>query len=324
MKNIRTITKNHEPNSKAAAWKPTRRVFLKTSGLFIAGLAAGAPLAYANATGRSPKLRFGMVTDPHFADIEAIGTRHYRESVAKMTECAALMNEKKVDFLIELGDLKDQGNPPSEKDTLTYLDTIEQAFKQFKGPRYHVLGNHDMDSLSKQQFLNGIENTNIAKEASFYSFDVKGLHFIVLDANYNADDSDYDHGNFNWADSNVPRQQLDWLRKDLESSSNPVIVFIHQQLDGEGDLTVRNAAEVRQILQESAKVLAVFQGHNHEGHYSHIEGIHYYTLKAMVEGAGEENNSYAIVDVYDEQTIAVTGYRRAASRKMEKSTTQQM
>ena len=64
--------------------------------------------------------------------------------------------------------------------------------------KYHVLGNHDADSISKEQFLANIKNTNISDGSKYYSFDLKGLHFIVLDANYCADGSDYDHGNFSW------------------------------------------------------------------------------------------------------------------------------
>jgi 3',5'-cyclic AMP phosphodiesterase CpdA len=296
-----------------------RRDFLKASGFVIAGFALKVPFSRADGTESKAKLRFGIMTDAHFADREAAGSRHYRASVDKMAECVSLMNETKVAFLVELGDFKDQGNPASEASTLKYLETIENVFKQFKGPRYHVLGNHDVDSISKEQFLAHVENTGIARESTYYSFDSNGLHFVVLDANYNADGSAHERGNFNWIDVNIPRQQLDWLKNDLASTPKPVIVFIHQQLDGKGQHTVKNAAQVRQILQGNQRVLAVFQGHNHAGHYSYLEGIHYYTLKGMVVGAGEDNNSYAIVDVYDDHSIVVTGYRRATSKKMAKA-----
>lgn len=299
-------------------WIITRREFLKSSGLVIAGLSIGIPFASANRTYSKDKLSFGIVTDAHYADSEPYGTRSYRESLTKMNECVALMNDKKVDFLIELGDLKDQGNPINEDSTLKYLTAIENVYGKFNGPRYHVLGNHDVDSISKLQFLARVENTGITKGLTYYSFDAKGFHFVVLDANFKADGSDYDHGNFNWEDTNIPVWQLNWLKEDLLSTSKPVIVFIHQQLDVTGITGVRNAAKVREVLQESKKVLAVFQGHHHAGHYSQIEGIHYYTLKAMVEGNGEENNSYAIVDISMENRIAVSGYRRAESKNLEK------
>ena len=315
----KAMKKEHPEAREAttAEWTVTRRDFLKASGFVFAGLSMGALFAYAAEPGSNTKVRFGIVTDSHYADHAPWGSRHYRESAAKMTECVKLMNDKKVDFLVELGDFKDQGNPVSEKDTLKYLEAIERIFRKFKGPRYHVLGNHDSDSISKAQFLARVENTGISDLSGYYSFDSNDLHFVFLDANYNADGSDYDHGNFNWTDANIPRNEIDWLRNDLGASSEPVIVFVHQQLDGEGSHYVNNAAEVRQILQGSERVLAVFQGHNHSGHYSHIEHTHYYTLKAMVEGAGDKNNSYAIVDVHENQNIVVTGYRRALSREME-------
>jgi len=226
------------------------------------------------------------------------------------------MNGQKVDFLVELGDFKDQNSPPVEQKTLSYLQAIECVFCKFDGPRYHVLGNHDLDSLSKSQFLANIENTGIDPGRSYYSFDFNGLHFVVLDANYKSDGADYDHGNFDWTDANIPPAELQWLKGDLAATCKPVIVMIHQLLNGAGSVYVKNAADVRQVLEQSDKVLAVFQGHHHEGSYSLIEGTHYYTLKATVEGPGPENNSYVIVEVRPNMSINVTGYRKAVSKQL--------
>lgn len=302
--------------SNTDGWTVTRRTFLKGAGVLMAGISPGVSFACANSMGRKAKLSFGILTDAHYSDTDPKGSRQYRESAAKMLECVTQMNDKKVDFLVELGDLKDQGQPVSEEKTLGYLETIEKVYAKFQGPRYHVLGNHDVDSISKEQFLSRVENTGIAKGSAYYSFDSKGIHFVVLDANYVADGSDYDHGNFNWTDSNVPPRQLDWLKKDLASSSGPVIVFIHQQLDVTTSTGVKNAPQVRQVLQDSKRTLAVFQGHHHPGGYCRIEAIHYYTLRGMVVGAGDENNAYAIVEVYDNHNIIVTGYRKAVSQDM--------
>ena len=307
-------TESFEPAN--TGWAITRREFLKSSGIIIAGLSCGEAFARADRANVKTKISFGIVTDAHYADADPKGTRRYRESIAKMTECVTLMNDKKVDFLIELGDFKDQGKPATADTTCKYLTTIEKVYREFKGPRYHVLGNHDVDSISKKQFLARVENVGIAKDATYYSFDSKGFHFVVLDANYKADGSDYDRGNFNWKDANIPVKQLAWLKKDLASSSKPAIAFVHQQLDVTGNTGVRNAAKVRKVFQESKKILAVFQGHHHAGHYSQIEGIHYYTLKAMVEGSGEKSNSYAIVDINDDNGITVTGYRKAVSKRI--------
>jgi len=291
----------------AASWT-TRRDFLRCSSLVLAGWALPGP------GGRRPQgFRFGMLADPHYADTDARGTRFYRESLAKVRECVERMNAEPVEFLIELGDFKDQDEPPIEADTLRYLGQIEAELQRFAGPAYHVLGNHDMDSISKPQFLAGIDNPGVSDDASFYSFDRGGLHFVVLDACFRADGSSYDHGDFDWQDTNVPPPQLDWLAADLTAHAEmPTILFCHQRLDGEGDVFVNNADEVRLLLRRRGNVIAAFHGHDHAGAHSEIDGIHYYTLRAVVEGAGPDNNSYAIVEVTP-AGIVVTGYRRAVT-----------
>lgn len=293
-------------------WHITRRDFLLASGPALAGVSCSRALV----SGGGPKLRFGMFTDPHSADAPPNGTRFYRESIAKMTECVTRMYAEKVDFLIELGDFKDQDRTPTEVSTLRYLDAVEAAFGRFRGPRYHVLGNHDMDSISKEQFLSRVENTGIARDRSYYSFEKKGLHVVVLDANFTSAGAGYNRGNFDWKDASVPGEELEWLARDLASTSKPSIMFVHQQLDDGGDHLVRNAGEVRRTLEAGGNVLAVFQGHNHAGDYRLINRIHYYTLKAMIEGSGEENNSYAVVDVLGNNDIVVTGYRKAVGAEM--------
>jgi predicted phosphodiesterase len=308
---------------KNTHWIITRRTFLKSSVVSLAGLAV-MPLSCAlnsELKTRKRTARFGIVTDCHYADTDAAGTRFYRESLDKLTECVDQMNTERLDFLIELGDFKDQDRPPAEKNTLSYLQEVEKVFRNFSGPTYHVLGNHDVDSISKRQFLKQVNNTNIDSGRSYYSFDSNGLHYVVLDANYRTDGADYDHGNFEWTDANIPSKELDWLKQDMASTLGPVIVFIHQLLDGKGSVYVKNAAKVRKILEASGKVLAVFQGHHHSGSYNNIAGIHYYTLKALVEGDGAENNSYAIVEVHQDGGIIITGYRKALSTQLESSVT---
>lgn len=317
MENLLVRDQNNDaPRSSHAEWDVTRRHFLKASGLFIAGVSASMSPLRAAESRDTTKVSFGVVTDAHYADRPGTG-RVYNESLAKMGECVRLMNDKNVDFLIELGDFKDQDQPPAEKSTLEYLTAIEKVFSQFNGPRYHVLGNHDLDSISKQQCLGRVDTTGIVNDITYYSYDSNGIHFVVLDACFTKEGEPYDHGNFGWTDTWIPAQELEWLQRDLASTSKPVIAFVHQLLCGRGNVNVNNADEVRHVLQKGENVLAVFQGHHHHGRYNRIEGIHYYTLKAMVEGGGEKNNAYAIVNVHADNSLNVTGYRRAVSKTLE-------
>jgi hypothetical protein len=260
-----------------------------------------------------------MVTDVHYADADPVYNRYFRESVDKIAECVEFMNEQEVEFLIELGDFKDQNTPPVEQKTIAYLQKIESRFRKFDGPTYHVLGNHDVDSISKEQFLENVTNTGVTNKSTYYSFDRKGIHFIVLDANFLADGTPYDRGNFAWNEAYVSEAELDWLRKNLAGTGLPSIIFTHQQLGGLGVTDISNAEAVRTILQESGKVLAGFDGHNHAGGHNLIEGIHHYTLKAMVDGSGRENSSYAVVEITPDRNIIVTGYRQAVSLDLPKA-----
>jgi alkaline phosphatase len=74
---------------------------------------------------------------------------------------------------------------------------------------------------------------------------------------------------------------------------------------------VRNAAEVRAVIEKSGKVNAVFTGHQHSGLVSCVNGVTYYSLRAMVLNSGE--NGYAVADIYPSGGIRVTGFRKAAS-----------
>ena len=286
---------------------------MKHRPLFLAAFAVYAALA-APAAQAPPLVRFGAVTDLHYADIDPIGTRTYRESEEKLAECVQLMNAKDVTFLIELGDFKDQDKTPDEARTLGYLQRIESVFAGFKGPRYHVIGNHDTDSLSKAQFLAAAPNAGIVPNATRYTFVSGGVRFIVLDASHTADGTDYDHGNFEWSDSNVDAPQIEWLTKTLAASREPVIVFVHQQLDGTGAYYVKNAPQVRATLEKSGRVIAVLQGHRHEGGFSTINGIPYFTFRGLIEGAGPWNSSYSIVDVMPDLSVQILGYRQAETR----------
>jgi len=87
-------------------------------------------------------------------------------------------------------------------------------------------------------------------------------------------------------------------------------------LDGARPYQVKNAQQVRTIFENSGKVKCVFQGHYHEGNSSEINGIHYYTLRSLIEGQKPEGNSYAIVKATP-KSIKIRGFRKAESVTLE-------
>jgi len=290
-----------------------RRAFLYRSGLIMAGASAPGVLASSAMAGEegdapSPVLRFGLLTDVHHADRDPAGTRHYRDSLLKVREAVQSLNDAGADRLIHLGDLIDAGN--TREGEIGHLKTIEAELAQFQGERHYVLGNHCVAGLTKEEFL---EHT--AARSPHTSFDQEPFHFVILDACFREDGVAYGRNNFDWTDANIPPGQLDWLSDDLKRNDKPTIVFVHQRLDGEGqpEHTIRNAADVRALLRQSGKVLAVIAGHGHQNAYHVVDDIHYCVLRAVVEGPGAENGSYATMGLFADTSIRLTGFRQQES-----------
>jgi predicted phosphodiesterase len=259
-------------------------------------------------TETSPLIRIGMVTDLHYADKEPTKTRFYREALGKLDEAVEYFNREKPKLVIELGDLIDQADSVDQE--MAWLQTIEARYARLTMPRHYVLGNHCVTTLTKAEFAS---QTGAAK-TGHTSFDQDGIRFIILDACYRRDGVPYERKNFSWQDTSIPKEELTWLQAELSGASGPVIILAHQRLDLDRAHSVKNAVEVRDLLESSGKVLAVFQGHSHKNDYQQIAGIHYVTLVAMVEGSGLESSGYTMLDIMPDSSLRLHGFRRQTSR----------
>jgi alkaline phosphatase len=153
----------------------------------------------------------------------------------------------------------------------------------------------------------------IGHTATYHSFDAGEHHFIVLDACFRKDGVGYGRKNSQWMDANISPAELEWLQADLRATNRKTIAFVHQRLDLDNAPGIGNSVEVRKILEQSGKVLAVLQGHYHKNYYREIGGIHYCTLAGMIEGIGRENNAYARMDVLPGHMLRITGFRTQRS-----------
>lgn len=266
----------------------------------------------------STSLSFGVIADAHCAD-RVYADRHCEDSADKLAQAVATFDERCLSFLVDLGDRTDSwSSPETEKVGAAGTNAI---LSSFDGECHHVLGNHDLASLTKQEFL----SMHVSRyRQPYYSFDAGEFHFVVLDANCLEDGSDFAPGNFRWDLCWIPERQLTWLVEDLESTgSKKSIVFVHENLDfrlWQGNLdphVVQNHEQIRGILEHHGNVTAVFQGHCHTGRYSISGGVHYITLSAMVVGPGPANNAYAVVHLHDNGGVEVEGYGRQISLSLE-------
>jgi alkaline phosphatase len=296
-----------------------RRTFFKTLPC-IAGVGIYSSCGIFPLASHFTPIKFGVVTDLHYAKRERAGTRYYEQTKYKLRETIKIFNQSDLDFVIELGDLKDIGE--NKEQTLSFLVEIENEFRKFQGPIYHVLGNHDMDNISKEDFFKHTENSGNTKGKAYYSFIRNRIKFIVLDANYNEDGTDYNCGNFDWTKAFIPDTQKIWLKEELNNSPYPIVLFVHQLLDSfseiRKDVCIKNSMDIVEILETCDNVLAVFQGHHHDGHYSFRNGIHYVTIQGMIEGSFPDNNSFAIIEIDKKLNISIDGFYNCTDRFMEK------
>ncbi len=278
-----------------------RRAFLRNGTLVLAGASFDSGQLFA--ADRASTLSVGLVTDLHYADKPPAGSRHYRETPDKLAEAAELFGKHQPAFVVELGDFIDAADSVDAE--LGYLQKINRDFSAISKNRHYVLGNHCVYTLTKHEFLGGV-----GQKKSYYSFDSGDFHFVVLDSCFRSDGEAYGRKNFEWTDPNIPAAEVEWLAADLNCTAKPTVVFAHQRLDVSNHYGVKNAADVRSIMEESGKVLAVFQGHSHKNDHNDIRGIHYCTLVAMVEGTGQESNGYTLMTLAGDGTISIQGFRK--------------
>jgi predicted phosphodiesterase len=248
----------------------SRRAFLKSIAL-CAGVSFSETLAHGSGEA-AETVRFGLITDVH-QDIMHDGVKRVRAFVDAM-------NQTHPDFICQLGDFC----YPDERNR----EFIEQ-WRAFKGPRYHALGNHDMDAgFSREQTVAFYE-----MPGRHYSFDAKGVHFIVLDGN--------DPGGTSTGYKRfIADDQLEWLRSDLQAAAAPVVVFSHQALDDvagiENCAVVRNVLEGARTRDGRRKVVACFCGHHHDDRATTINAIHYIRINSASYswlGASYKHQSYS-------------------------------
>ncbi len=293
----------------------SRRAFIKSGSLFmLAGLGAAATArASEDIFSEKPKAKIGLITDLHYADTDDRGSRNYRESLTKTEAAIEELNKIKLDCAVEIGDLIDALPNPTAESEIRFLKTINREIKRLKTDRHYVLGNHCIYSLTKPEFMDTIE-----QERSYYSFDKAGTHFVILDACYRKDGVDYGRLNNDWTDTDIPAPEREWLAADLKHTKHRTIVFVHQRLDlpVENEDAVHSSPAVRQILEQSGKVVAVFQGHSHVNDYRNIKDIHYCTLDAIIGGSGPANNAYSILSLYADGSLKLDGFAKHSNNPL--------
>ena len=255
-------------------------------------------------------IKFGVFTDVHYAKGVIAGNRICDLSLNKLQSIVHDFNSKKLDFCVCLGDtINSVRDFEIDKSN---IEAVSNEFKNLEMPYHIVLGNHDLEAMSKSEFF---EIWDGEQKTSYYAFVLEDSKFFVLDANYLSDGSDYSNGNYHWTDPNICHNQISWLENELgNSNESNIFIFIHQNLDHrthegkEDPHLVKNYKEVIKVLERHDKKVTIIQGHYHDGGYRIINNIEYITLKALCAGNDKSYIPRLLVSVDDENSIEFSEY----------------
>jgi len=185
------------------------------------------------------------------------------------------------DFVLFGGDLAQLGKPGE-------LSLGKQLLDEVRAPLKMIVGEHDwyLDLGDKWRELFGPDH---------YSFDHKGVHFVVLNSVVEKDfwtEKGYTPeermaivaglDDSRQSPFEVGEAQRDWLRSDLEqvNRKTPIVVFSHSplyKLYRPWNFWTDDAEEVQALLRRF-KTVTVIHGHTHQLLTNRIRNIHFHGL----------------------------------------------
>jgi Icc-related predicted phosphoesterase len=218
-------------------------------------------------------LTFAVWSDTHFGAYDFTDTTRLDiieqintiEHMAPPEGFAAAVHPE---FLLHCGDITEKGTPlqwndPNITDQRSYIQTLHHLDSQIS--TFAALGNHDSRKAENIRHL-------FAQRygGTYYAFDCKGVHFVVLDP----------YTQMNSAAPSLDSAQIEWLKADLSklSPKTPVIIVMHVLpiVDKTIDRTSRLDEESSLALSKAvagSHVLAFLHGHWHARSINDWNGI---------------------------------------------------
>lgn len=246
-----------------------RREFLKFAGIggavFASGL--GGPLTSRGIAGNRTEtddFYFVQLSDTHWG---FTGPEANPDAAGTLPKAVNAVNKLSIqpDFIVFTGDLTHTTDDPKER--RRRLGEFKDIVSRLKVKNLRFMpGEHDgsLDqSKAFQEFFG----------ATHYTFDHKGVHFIVLD---NVSDS---HARLGDA-------QLQWLQADLskQKPSSKVVVFTHRPLFDlypKWDWATADGEQAIKILLQHPNV-TVFYGHIHQENHHMTGHIDHHAAKSLI------------------------------------------
>lgn len=270
------------------------------------------------------ELRLGVFTDLQYYDGPPQNGRYYRNSLLKLSEIIKVFNQQKLDHVFNLGDTID-------RHLMSYTE-IMSLLHEIDTPLSSLAGNHDFAVADSEKHY---VYQYLEMPVPYYSMDIKGVKFILLDGNevstyaHLAHSKQYNdavslinklvsqnelHGQYyNGAISDL---QLHWLREELRMAkvhNQIVVVMCHEPLYPANKHNLLNAEVVLAELIKYEQVKLVLSGHNHAGNYGLLNHIHFVNLKGVVET--EQSNAFGLMEI-NNKGVRIIGFGREVNREL--------
>ncbi|MFY9555397.1 MAG: metallophosphoesterase [Blastocatellia bacterium] len=247
-----------------------RRDFIKLAGLGGVVFASGLGVKVLGSGGASEdrtlpdEFYFVQLSDTHWG-FDGPSVNPDSQGTLKKAVAAVNSLEEQPDFVVFTGDLTHiTEDKQARRDRLAQFRDIAGSLKA-KTVRF-MAGEHDA-SLDRgdayQEFFGKLN----------YSFDHKGVHFVVVD-------------NVSDPSALVGEAQLNWLQSDLGRQKNdaPIVVLTHRPLFDlypQWDWTTRDGTAVINALMPYKNV-TVFYGHIHQEHHFMTGHIAHHAAKSLM------------------------------------------
>ncbi len=262
-----------------------RRNFLKTGlGAAAAGALPMSLVELAWGKGDAERFTFAYISDSHITHLE--GGRFVRNwdrgLIRAVAECNLL--DPRPDFVVYGGDIAQLGKPEEIDHGLEILGGLRDKV-------HYVMGEHDY-------YLDLGDHWRKRLGPDWYSFDHKGVHFVVLNSILTYPEwmhKKWESGmarmkqmarldNPDGSPFMVGEEQRRWLAKDLAKVSHdtPVVVCSHsplQKIYKGWNFWTEDAEQIQKLLAPFKKVTVIY-GHVHQIQYNQIGNISFYAVMA--------------------------------------------
>jgi Icc protein len=285
------------------------------------GLLLGPTLAHAAAPRAAKALRVAHLTDIH--------VQPERGAAKGMEACFAhaLGQAEKPGLVITGGDLIMDAFAADEARTKTQWDIARRVLRDHDDvPVRHTVGNHDVFGwgnpgahASNPKYGKAWACEFMEIERPYYSFDMAGWHFVVLDSTFFKEPASYT--------ARLDDEQFEWLQGDLAAvpATKPVLVVSHIPIlmvcsifDGEneksGDWVIPgswmhiDARRIKALFAKHPNVKLCISGHEHLVDHVRLEGVTYCCNGAVSGGwwGGDYHGvtyGYGLIDLYEDGTF---------------------